>query len=88
MIRFENLLEKVRRYSSDADVELLRRAYVFSALAVRDYLWRSVFGNIREFRRSIRASDGIYVTKELHAWKFVSGRGRMSGSATVSWSFG
>src|SRR5881398_3989907 len=31
MIRFENLLEKVRRYSSDADVELLRRAYVFSA---------------------------------------------------------
>ena len=32
MIRFENLLEKVREYSSDADVELLRRAYVFSAL--------------------------------------------------------
>jgi GTP pyrophosphokinase len=32
MIRFENLLEKVRAYSSDADVELLRRAYVFSAL--------------------------------------------------------
>src|SRR6059036_824897 len=32
MIRFETLLEKVRRYSSDADVELLRRAYVFSAL--------------------------------------------------------
>src|SRR5262245_30593213 len=32
MIRFENLLEKVRRYSSEADVELLRRAYVFSAL--------------------------------------------------------
>src|SRR5256712_8947787 len=32
MIRFENLLEKVRRYSSDADVELLRRAYVFSAM--------------------------------------------------------
>jgi guanosine-3',5'-bis(diphosphate) 3'-pyrophosphohydrolase len=32
MIRFENLLDKVREYSSDADVELLRRAYVFSAL--------------------------------------------------------
>ncbi len=31
MIRFENLLEKVRAYSPDADVELLRRAYVFSA---------------------------------------------------------
>src|SRR5262245_10917339 len=32
MIRFENLVEKVRSYSSEADVELLRRAYVFSAL--------------------------------------------------------
>jgi GTP diphosphokinase / guanosine-3',5'-bis(diphosphate) 3'-diphosphatase len=32
MIRFEDLLEKVRGYSPDADLELLRRAYVFSAL--------------------------------------------------------
>ena len=33
MIRFETLLAKVRSYSPEADVELLRRAYVFSALA-------------------------------------------------------
>ncbi|MBI3047103.1 MAG: bifunctional (p)ppGpp synthetase/guanosine-3',5'-bis(diphosphate) 3'-pyrophosphohydrolase [Acidobacteria bacterium] len=32
MIRFETLLEKVRSYSPEADVELLRKAYVFSAL--------------------------------------------------------
>jgi len=32
MIRFESLLEKVRSYSPEADVELLRKAYVFSAL--------------------------------------------------------
>jgi GTP diphosphokinase / guanosine-3',5'-bis(diphosphate) 3'-diphosphatase len=32
MIRFETLLEKVRNYSPEADLELLRRAYVFSAL--------------------------------------------------------
>src|SRR5215212_10642598 len=31
MIRFEDLLEKVRGYSPDADLELLRGAYVFSA---------------------------------------------------------
>jgi GTP diphosphokinase / guanosine-3',5'-bis(diphosphate) 3'-diphosphatase len=31
MIRFEDLVEKVRAYNPDADVELLRRAYVFSA---------------------------------------------------------
>ncbi len=31
MIRFEDVLEKVRGYNPDADVEMLRRAYVFSA---------------------------------------------------------
>ncbi len=31
MIRFEDLVEKVRANNPDADVELLRRAYVFSA---------------------------------------------------------
>jgi len=31
MIRFEDLIEKVRATSPEADVELLRRAYVFSA---------------------------------------------------------
>jgi GTP pyrophosphokinase len=35
MIRFEDLLEKVRAYSPDADVDLLRRAYVFSAFEHR-----------------------------------------------------
>src|SRR5918995_4071548 len=32
VIRFEDLLDKVRGYSPEADLELLRRAYVFSAL--------------------------------------------------------
>ena len=31
MIRFEDLVEKVRASNPDADIELLRRAYVFSA---------------------------------------------------------
>ena len=31
MIRFEDIIEKVRRNNPDADVEVLRRAYVFSA---------------------------------------------------------
>jgi GTP pyrophosphokinase len=31
VIRFEDVLEKVRGYNPDADVELLRRTYVFSA---------------------------------------------------------
>jgi GTP diphosphokinase / guanosine-3',5'-bis(diphosphate) 3'-diphosphatase len=35
VIRFEDLLERVREYNPDADLELLRRAYVFSALEHR-----------------------------------------------------
>jgi GTP pyrophosphokinase len=35
MIRFEDLIEKVRAYSPDADLELLRKAYVFSAFEHR-----------------------------------------------------
>jgi GTP diphosphokinase / guanosine-3',5'-bis(diphosphate) 3'-diphosphatase len=41
MIRFEDLLEKVRGYVPEADVELLRRAYVFSAYEHRDQVRRS-----------------------------------------------
>src|ERR687885_1094171 len=41
MIRFEALLEKVRAYSPDADVELLRRAYVFSAFEHRGQVCHS-----------------------------------------------
>jgi GTP pyrophosphokinase len=33
MIRFEDVLDKVRAYSPESDLELLRGAYVFSALA-------------------------------------------------------
>src|SRR5881409_3551833 len=41
MIRFEDLLEKVRAYSPDADVEMLRRAYVFSAFEHRGQIRHS-----------------------------------------------
>ena len=41
MIRFENILEKVRAYHPDGDVELLRRAYVFSAREHRGQLRKS-----------------------------------------------
>src|SRR5207302_11314923 len=41
MIRFEDLLDKVRAYSPEADLELLRRAYVFSAFEHRGQVRRS-----------------------------------------------
>jgi GTP pyrophosphokinase len=41
MIRFENILEKVRAYQADGDLDLLRRAYVFSAREHRGQLRKS-----------------------------------------------
>src|ERR671918_660562 len=41
MIRFEDLIEKVRTANPDADVELLRRAYVFSAFEHKGQLRHS-----------------------------------------------
>lgn len=51
---------------------------VFSALAIPAGQWRASFQKIREFRRNLKKSDGIYVYTEFHAWKFVSGRGKIS----------
>jgi guanosine-3',5'-bis(diphosphate) 3'-pyrophosphohydrolase len=41
MIRFENILEKVRAYQPDGDLALLKRAYVFSAKEHRGQLRKS-----------------------------------------------
>ncbi len=41
MIRFETVLDKVRAYSPEKDLELLRRAYVFSALEHKGQVRRS-----------------------------------------------
>lgn len=51
---------------------------IFSALAVSAALWQDAFQQVRSFRRELKKSDGIFVYKELHAWKFVSGRGRIA----------
>ncbi len=50
MIRFEDILEKVRRYQPDGDLDLLRRAYVFSA---------------REHRGQVRMSGEPYLVHPL-----------------------
>lgn len=51
---------------------------VFSALAIPVAEWHQAFEQVRDFRRAIKTAYGIFVYKELHAWKFVSGRGRIS----------
>ncbi len=58
---------------------------VFSALAIPVIKWHETFAQVRNFRREIRQQFGIYIHKELHAWKFVSGRGSISDRIVTKW---
>jgi GTP pyrophosphokinase len=59
MIRFEDILEKVRRYQPDGDLDLLRRAYVFSA---------------REHRGQVRMSGEPYLVHPLEVANILADR--------------
>ncbi|OGF56999.1 MAG: hypothetical protein A2Z21_01760 [Candidatus Fraserbacteria bacterium RBG_16_55_9] len=53
---------------------------VLSALAVSTDgdLWNLTLDEVIKFRRELKKNEGIYLSVELHAWKFVSGRGRIA----------
>jgi len=57
-----------------------QRTFAVSALIVPVNRFKSLFKEIQDYRRQIRDSDGIQLRTELHAWKFVSGRGRLGVS--------
>ena len=57
-----------------------RPTITFSAIAIPDTAWAETFASIKEWRRSLKQTDGIYVTKEFHATEFVAGRGRISAN--------
>lgn len=50
----------------------------FCALMISADDWLPAFQMVRDFRRELKQNYGIYVYKELHAWEFVSGRGKIS----------
>ena len=52
--------------------------HTFTALGVKVECWREVFDEIKNYRRMLLKHAGIYMNKELHATKFLSGRGRPS----------
>jgi hypothetical protein len=53
-------------------------ATVISALMIPVASWADSFARMRQFRRQLKQTDGMYVQKELHAWKLVSGRGAIA----------
>lgn len=53
------------------------RLAIATALVIPADRWNQAFAAVRAWRRGLKASDGIYVYKELHATDFVAWRGRM-----------
>jgi hypothetical protein len=60
----------------DESKDIPSRTFIFSALVIHSQAWTTVYENLLKFRRELREKDEIYVRKELHAWKFTSGRGQ------------
>jgi Protein of unknown function (DUF3800) len=51
---------------------------IYSALAVPADAWRSTLDAVKQHRREMKRTDGVFVTVELHARDFVAGRGRIA----------
>ena len=50
---------------------------IYSAIAVPAASWNTCFEAIKAWRRGLKQSDGILVTREFHATEFCGGRGKL-----------
>lgn len=50
---------------------------ILTALVIPVQTWQENFEIIKKFRKELKKTDGISLHTEFHAWKFVSGRGRL-----------
>ena len=53
----------------------------YTALITTGDRWAATFNKVKEFRKQLRDDHGLYLAYELHAWKFVPGRGRPAARA-------
>lgn len=54
------------------------KVHIFSALCIHEKKWKQSLSEIRLMRKSLRKDHGIYLDKELHAWKFCAGKGQIA----------
>lgn len=54
------------------------KQYVYSALIINTECWREILEIVKGLRRKMRKVEGIYIAQELHASKFVAGKGQIA----------
>lgn len=52
--------------------------FAMSALLIPTHVWRDAFLRLQNYRKHLKATYGIFTSKELHATEFVAGRGRIA----------
>jgi len=77
MIVSNNVYKNVE-YIYYIDESTAGNKYIYTALGVPMKEWNHIFSRIKAFRQHINKEYGIQLHKELHATKFVNGRGQFS----------
>lgn len=52
--------------------------FVYSALIVDSDQWSEAFKALKDARRRLRDRRGVFMSQELHAWKFAAGKGQIA----------
>jgi len=52
--------------------------FVYTALIVDAANWSKAFLALKQMRQTMKSQGDIYIRKELHAWKFASGKGQIA----------
>lgn len=59
--------------------------FCLSAMGIRHQDWKDCFREVRQHRQILKKDYGIYIRKEIHAHKFISGRGEISDRTISKW---
>lgn len=59
--------------------------FCLSAIGLKSSTWKAAFDSVKAYRTQIKQTDGIYIRKEIHATKFVAGRGKISPNTVSKW---
>jgi len=59
--------------------------FCLSAVVFRHSAWKTCFDQVRKFRERLNQDFGIYLRKEIHAHKFLGGRGKVSNRVVSKW---
>lgn len=52
--------------------------YIYSAVVIQGEKWSVAFEKLKALRKSLKDEHGIYISQELHAWKFAAGKGQIA----------